>query len=110
MATTQSEFSSLVLVRSSLTIDKAKYATVEAATDRAVQWLAHKVQLPKDVVDRMQPRMERSIKHYYADTRAEYLLGLEVRDCTHTPTHTHPHTIQLDEEPPFDLRCSRIFS
>eukprot|EP01060_Flectonema_neradi_P038096 TRINITY_DN7900_c0_g1_i2.p2 TRINITY_DN7900_c0_g1~~TRINITY_DN7900_c0_g1_i2.p2 ORF type:complete len:108 (+),score=20.07 TRINITY_DN7900_c0_g1_i2:48-326(+) len=92
MAATEG-FSSLVLVRSVLTISKRKYATQEEACRRAEKWLASELLVEKDCVDRMRPKMMRSLNHFYNDPQAEYDLGLE-----------------LDEEPPFDLRCSRLFS
>ena len=77
--TTQIEgFSSLVLVRSTLTINKKRYPSEQHALKRANLWLSEQVQLPKDVIERMQPRMERSLSHYYADVRADYELGIEV--------------------------------
>eukprot|EP01063_Lacrimia_lanifica_P016824 TRINITY_DN23407_c0_g1_i1.p1 TRINITY_DN23407_c0_g1~~TRINITY_DN23407_c0_g1_i1.p1 ORF type:complete len:115 (+),score=50.23 TRINITY_DN23407_c0_g1_i1:51-347(+) len=89
---TQQTFQSLVLARTVLHLDKRTYPTEEVALQRAERWLCDQVQLEAKAVAQMKPRMERSISHYYADKRADYTLGLE-----------------LDEEPPFDLRCSRNF-
>ena len=76
--TTTEGFSSLVLVRSVLTISKRKYATRDDACQRAEKWLASEVQLEKECVDRMRPKMMRSLNHFYHDVHAEYDLGLEV--------------------------------
>ncbi|KAJ9438463.1 hypothetical protein DIPPA_28876 [Diplonema papillatum] len=94
MSTTASEnHSSLVLLRSLLTVSKRKYPNEAIATARANKWLSEEVQVEKEFADKMKPRMERSIHHFYNDKGATYDLGLE-----------------LDENVPFDLRCSRLFA